>query len=155
MNEKTWLFGCACLITGLVIGYFAMQIKEDRDITNALAVHQFNNTAEIEDRAFQAYRHEDSPIAIYALNEALDKLQSDEDQGETPFMSMKIIRSDEMLTEGRLAKLYLNMGQTNSGEQHVTEALKYAQDLPAYRETVTNQATLMQVIAAFDKSAKP
>jgi hypothetical protein len=153
MSKKAWLSCGGCLIAGLAIGYFGAMAKYGSTVANTLACLEMTQTGEADDRAFQAYQHESSPVAIYALTEALDRLKTAEDFGETPYLSKQMMGFDGMMINGRLAKLYLATGQTNLSEQRVADALKCAQDVPACR-AITNQAALMELIAKADEKAK-
>jgi hypothetical protein len=89
------------------------------------------------------------------MNRALKRVKDMEDESETPFESRPMIACDEMLIHGRLAKLYLATGQTNLSEQQLEDALQCARECsPQWRQAITNQAALMEVIAKIDKGAK-
>jgi hypothetical protein len=150
MSKKAWICCGGCLVIGLVIGYFVAVARDGSTIANLLATLQLTETGEASDRAFQAYQHESSLVAIYALSEALDRLKAAEDFGATPIYTRRMMTLDELMLRARLARLCLAAGQTNSCEQQVAEALKCAQDVPACR-AITNQAALMELIAKADK----
>jgi hypothetical protein len=152
MSKKAWIFGGGCLIAGLVIGYFVALAQAGSTLANTLAMFQLTETGQACDRAFQAYQHESSPVAIYALSEALGKLKTAEDFGATPVYTKQMMAFDGLMLHGRLARLYLIAGQTNSCEQQVADALKCAQDIPACR-AITNQMALMELIAKADRKA--
>ncbi len=150
MSKKAWIVCGGCLIAGLVIGYLVATERDGSTVATMLAIQQLTETSQASDRAFQAYQHESACVAIYALTEALDRLKAAEDFGATPIYSKQMMSFDGLLLHGRLARLYLTTGQTNLCEQHVTDALKCAQDIPACR-AITNQAALMELIAKADK----
>lgn len=153
MSKKAWFVCGVCLITGLVIGYFVALAQAGKTIANTLACLQLTETGLASDRAFQAYLHESSPVAVYAFNEALDRLKTAEEFGPTSIYTKQMMALDGLMLHGRLAKLYFTVGQTNLCEQHVVDALKCAQDIPACR-AVTNQAALMELIAKADTKIK-
>jgi hypothetical protein len=153
MSKKAWIVCGGCLIAGLVIGYLVAMARDGSTIAKMLAIQQMTQTATAEDRAFQAYQHESSPVAIYALTGALDRLKTAEDFGATPYYTKQMMAFDGLMLHGRLARLYLAAGQTNLFEQHVADALKCAQDIPACR-AVTNQSALMELIAKADRKTK-
>ena len=149
MNRKAWICCGVCLIIGLVVGYFVATARDGSTIAQMLAIFQLTQTAQANDRAYQAYLHESSPVGIYALHEALDKLKDAEDFGPTPIYTTNMMAFDELMLRGRLAKLYLAAGQTNLCKQQVDDALKCAQEIPACR-AITNQAALMLLIVKAD-----
>jgi hypothetical protein len=150
MSKKAWIVCGGSLIAGLVIGYLVAMERDGSTIATMLAIQQLTETGQASDRAFQAYQHESSPVAIYALTEALDRLKTAEDFGATPIYPKPMMAFDGLMLHGRLARLYLTTGQTSSCEQQVADALKCAQDIPACR-AITNQAALMKLIAKADR----
>ena len=153
MNKKAWICCGGCLIAGLVIGYFVAMARDGSTIANMLAILQLTETGQAGDRAFQAYQHEGAPVGIYALTEALDRLKAAEDFDATPIYTKQMMAFDGLMLHGRLARLYLTAGQTNLSEQHISDALMCAKDIPACR-AITNQVVLMELIAKADKGAK-
>jgi hypothetical protein len=153
MNKKTWILGGGCFIAGLVIGHIVALAQAGKTVANTLAVVQLTETGEACNRAFQAYQHESSPVAIYALSAAVERLKSAEDFGATTLYTKEMMAFDGVMLHGRLARLYLAAGETNSCEDHVAEALKRAQNIPAL-QTVTNQTALMELIAKADRKTK-
>ena len=131
MSKKAWIICGGCLVAGLVIGYFAAMARYGSTIANTLAILQLTEMGQASDRAYQAYQHESSPVAIYALTEALDRLKTAEDFGATPIYTEQMMAFDGSTLHGRLARLYLTAGQTNLCEQQVADALKCVQDIPA------------------------
>jgi hydroxyethylthiazole kinase-like sugar kinase family protein len=113
MSKKAWIICSGCLIAGLVIGYFVALAQAGSTIANTLAILQLTETGQASDRAYQAYQHESSPVAIYAFTEALDRLKTAEDYGATPIYTKQMMAFDGLMLHGRLAKLYLTAGQTN------------------------------------------
>src|SRR5271168_210524 len=97
MSKKAWICCCCCLIAGLLTGYFVAIARDGRVIANTLACFQLTETGEASERAFQAYQHERSPVAIYAFTEALDRLQSAEEFGATPFYTKRMMAFDGLL----------------------------------------------------------
>ena len=150
MSKKAWLNCIGCLIVGFAIGYFYAQAVIGKHIADYYASINLIVLGESGNRAYRAYQHESSSVAIYALAENLDKLKQAEDIGETPFISKQILSIDLMLTHARLAKLYAETGQTNLSSQHIVEALDYAKSGGKFSE-ITNQAALMEMLAKFDK----
>ena len=65
MSKKAWIICGGCLIAGLVIGYFMALAQAGKTIADTLAILQMTETGQASDRAFQAYQHESSPVAIY------------------------------------------------------------------------------------------
>jgi len=153
MSKKAWIICGGCLIAGLVIGYFMALAQAGKTIADTLAILQMTETGQASDRAFQAYQHESSPVAIYAFTEALDRLKTAEDYGATPIYTKQMMAFDGLMLHGRLARLYLVTGQTNLSEQHISDALMCAKDIPACR-AITNQVALMELVAKADKGAK-
>jgi hypothetical protein len=153
MSKKAWICCGGCLIAGLVIGYLVAMTRDGSTIANMLACLQLTETGEASDRAFQAYQHENNPVAIYALTEALDRLKTAEDFGATPCYTKQMMAFDGLMLHGRLARLYLTAGQTNLCEQQIADALKSAQDVPAC-QAITNQAALMELVAKADRKTK-
>jgi hypothetical protein len=152
MNKKSWIYCCGCLIIGLAVGYLYAQASAGHGVANTFALLKFTDLAETEDRAFQAYQHESSPVGIYALSEALDMEKAAEKAGATRFVSSQMLSIDMMLTHARLAKLYEQTGQTNLSERHFSEALDCAK--ADSKLTMTNRDTLMDFVAKIDKGAK-
>jgi hypothetical protein len=155
-SRKTLVWYGVCLIAGMVIGYFVACVKYGRSVANAAGLFEFTYTAGVEDQAFQAYLHQSPPVAIYAMNQALKQMKDMEDSsGETPYESRRIMATDEMFIHGRLAKLYLAVGQTNLSELQVTNALQCAWESgPPWRQAITNEAVLMEVVAKIDNEGK-
>jgi hypothetical protein len=153
MSKKAWFCSIGSLIVGLVIGYFAAQARDGSVIANYMAILQLTEMGNVSDRAFQAYQHESSPVAIYAFTEALERLKDAEDFGATPYYPKQMMAFDGLMLHARLAKLYLTAGQTNLCQQQVADALKCVQDIPAC-QAVTNQAALMELVAKADRKIK-
>ena len=121
--------------------------KYGSTVANTLACLEMSQTGEADDRAFQAYHTKAVESAIYALTEALDRLKTAEDFGETLYLTKQMMAFDGLMLHGRLARVYLTAGQTNLCEQQVADAARTSvQDIPACR-TITNQAALMELIA--------
>ena len=152
MSKKVWIVCGGCLITGLVIGYYAAKGRDGSVAANTMAILQFTDMAQAEARAIQAYKHESVPVAIYAMTELLQRQKAAEQIGETPFLSKQIMSVDLMLTHARLAKLYGEAGETNLSEQHFAEALHYAE--ADGKPAITNRDTLMGFVEKIDKGAR-
>jgi hypothetical protein len=150
MSKKAWIVCSGCLLVGWAVGYLVEMARAGSTIAKFLAIQQLTETGQASDRAFQAYQHESSPVAIYAFTEALDRLKTAEDFGPTPIFPKQMMAFDGLLLHGRLARLYLTSGQTNLCEQQVDDAIKCAQDVPACR-AIINQAALMELIAKADR----
>ena len=153
MSKKAWILCGGCLIAGLAVGYIMAMARYGSTVANVLATLQLTETGQASDRAFQAYQHESRSVAIYAFNEALDRLKTAEDFGPTPIYPKSMMALDGVMLHGRLARLYLAAGQTNLCDQQVADALMCAQDVQACR-AITNQATLMELIAKADSKIK-
>ena len=153
MSKKAWICCGGCLIAGVVIGYCVAMAKYGNTLANTLACLEMTQSGVATDRAFEAYQHESIPVAIYALAEALDRLKTAEDFGVTPYMTKQTMAFDGLMLHGRLAKLYMVIGQTNLSEQQVSGAIICAKDIPACR-AITNQVALMKLIAKADKGAE-
>lgn len=119
---------------------------------NAYSSLKFIDLADSEQRAFEACRHESPPIAIYALNEALNRLEEAKHFGASPFMSEPMVALDLMLTHARLARLYSETGQTNLSSSHLAEALSYAKTRSNL--AITNESTLMDFVSKVGENVK-
>jgi hypothetical protein len=151
MNRKSWFYCGVCLVAGLAVGYFCAQARDGRAAANMFAILKFMDLGESSERAMHAYQHEGGPVGIYALTEYLDKQTAYDQMGNTNIFNKKMMAIDMMLTHARLAKLYTESGQTNLSEQHIAEALNYAQD---GMRLITNEVVLMDFVAKLDKVAK-
>jgi hypothetical protein len=128
-------------------------VSAGRAAARTFALLKFTELGEAEARASQAYQHESSPVAIYALSEALEAEQETAQSGGTPFLSKQSLSMDLMLTHARLAKLYRKTGRTNLSAQHLAEALKYT-GAANNNQGITNEAALIDFVARVDKGAQ-
>jgi hypothetical protein len=162
MSKKAWFISIGCLIAGLAIGFFCGLIHGGGILANTLALWKVTELTESGERAFQAYQHENKPVAIYALTQDLNTLQDEKYLGNNPFFSTPTeIQQRLMLNHTRLAKLLAEDGQTNASQIHIAEALKYAQETSvdpdpfARFSSVTNDAQLFEILAKFDSKEIP
>lgn len=153
MNNKAYLFySASCLMVGLAIGYLAARVKDGNAAANAYQSFKFIDLAESQERAFEAYQRESPAVAIYSMNEALDKLEDAKRFGLSPFMNQRMIAFDLMLTHARLTRLYTETDQTNRSAQNLAEALGYAKT--DSNLAITNESTLMDFVAKIGRNVK-
>jgi hypothetical protein len=157
MTKRAWFYCGGCLILGLSVGYFYAQARGNRAVASMFACLNIESVVASQRAANEAYEHESSPVAIYALTQSLDRLTECEQSptnftiaGEPFFVSKQQFAFYMMTTHARLAKLYSETGQTNLSVQHIAEALSYAKEGGKYY-AVTNDPALMEFIS---KSAK-
>ena len=157
MSKQAWLFCGAGFVAGLVAGIaiadFAGHASEGAGATQMFSTLKFTELASSEERAFEAYKHQSPPIAIYALSESLDKMKEAEQYGEGPLLNKQILGDEMILAHARLAKLYTQTGETNLAARHFAEALRNAKE-SGRSSWFTNRDTLMQFVAKIDSVAK-
>jgi hypothetical protein len=156
MSKKAYLISIGCFIVGLLLGvggtYFFVMAHWGRVTADGLALLKEGEIAESGQEAFAAYRHESKPVAVYALTQYLETLKQGEEigSGNPVFMSKTGINNYLMLTHGRLAKIYTELGQSDLSAQHVAEALRCASQ-DQHLRGITNQATLTAILARVDQ----
>ncbi len=133
MNKKTYFISGGFFILGLLFGTIPCLVYT-RKITNNEIFRREKAIAEPCLLATDAYINESKPMAICDLVQHLDYLESEEQFD-------KINDSVEItLTEGQLAQLYRDLGQTKRSAMFVTHALENAK--VSGPRWVTNQAML-------------
>lgn len=133
MNKKAYFTSGSCFILGLLLGTIPCLVYIHKITTNEIFRRE-EAIAEPCLLATDAYINESKPIAIYDLVRHLDYLES-EGQFDKVNDSVEIT-----LTEGQLAMLYRDLGQTKKSATYVTNALDDAKVSGLY--WVTNQAML-------------
>jgi hypothetical protein len=162
MSKKAWFICIGCLIGGLLVGAFCGALYATKQFAEALALLKAGELSESGERAFQAYQHESNSIAIYALTQDMNTLQDAKELGNNPFFATPTeIQRRLMFNHARLAKLFAESGQTNASANHITEALKYAQETSidpnaiGRFSSITNETQLFETLAKFDQKRVP
>lgn len=156
MNNRGILVGCTGFIVGLALGvggtYVAMtHYAATRAAETLVGVEQLK-LGEASERAHHAYRHENKPVAIYAMSQYVNQLKQAEALPEHSRLSSdRMLAFDLTLAHGRLAKLYAETGDTNLSAHYLAEALVYAKRSPA--AGITNQEDLAELILRLDRQA--
>ena len=157
MSKDAWLFCGVGLVAGLIAGVaisdFAGHASANAGGSQMFNTLKFTELASSEQRAFEAYKRESAPVAIYALSESLDKMKEAEQYGESSLLTKQVLADDMILAHARLAKLYNQTGETNLAARHFAEALRCSKE--SGRSTwFTNRDALMQFVAKIDNGAK-
>lgn len=158
MSKKAYIVAVGCFIVGVLLGvgggYLCSMVYWGKQTADGLALMKEMEIAESGQRAFAAYQHESTPVAIYAFSQYLDTLKETEElAGENAvFMTKSGINFDTMLAHARLAKVYSAAGQPDRSTQQIAEALERASRDQRLRG-ITNEATLMEIVARVDKRA--
>ena len=107
---------------------------------------------ESEERSIEAYKNESSEIGIYALSSHLKTIAEIEELvgDNAGLLSEGDILFDKVVTHGRLAKLYSQIGQDSRSRHHVSEALKHATGMANFAG-VADEAELMDIVARMDQ----
>jgi hypothetical protein len=134
-SRFTWCF--IGLVVGLVSMFMyqvAVRAQYAREDSDASLDYYLWRQAE------DSTRLESSPVIIYAWSRYLDNIERLRGRSqrfwartESPFVLMS--------GHGCMAKIYAQLGDTNLSEEHLAQALRYAQATGRY-PTVTNQAML-------------
>ena len=163
MNKKLWYFCFSFLLLGLALGYLFTIIRLGAKAAESLAFANDKQVVELGSRAFKAYQHEDRSVAIYALTDYLAALQDAENVGahDSIFLPETELQRCLMFTHARLAKLLANSERADASADHLTEALKYAQETGkdsrkiARFSSITNESQLFDILSTFDQKGVP
>ena len=155
MNNKVWLLCgfAAGLVAGTVIAVLAWQAGKGAGAAQMLVTVKFTELASSDEQAFEAYKHESPPVAIYALSQSLKKIKEAQQFEANPLFAKPFLSDEMMLAHARLAKLYAQTGETNLAAQHITEALQCAKE-SGHASWFTNSDALMRFVAKIDHGAK-
>lgn len=154
-NEAKPLFSFTlCVLAGLFVGavitFVFATMYYGKLSAQALLLDENAHFMEASQRTWDAYMKEPKPVAIYALSQYLNTLQRYEQFHENPLMpSKRSLANLTVLTHGRLAKLYLGIGESNLSSQHVSEALNRARVMEHLK--ITNEITLTEWINKMDQ----
>jgi hypothetical protein len=152
MSKRTYFITAGSFLGGLLLGigltYFFSTAHCGKQIEDTLALIKDIETVGTGHRAFEAYKHNSPPVAIYALNLYLDSLKKAEEMGGG-LLTGGDLSFTVMLAHARLAKVYAESGQFDLSTQHVAIALARATQDRKFR-AITNAASLAEIVARLD-----
>jgi hypothetical protein len=157
MNRKAWYICVASFVVGLAIGMLGTMIYAGQTWANALYFLKEGEVVDSEMLAFDAYQHEPRPIAIYALQQDLAKLEDTQvDYNSNPaLITNSMIRVRLMVANARLGQLLADDGQFEQSSNHVAKALNYASMVGGKFFSITNRDRLFDVLTNWDKKGLP
>jgi hypothetical protein len=138
-SNKSWIPYVGCVIAGLVAGYLCGATYSHSLMAKTIAYQDVQLVASGL-RAYDAYRHEPAPIAIYALTQYIATLDDAEDlDGVTSTVTSRPeIERRLMLAHARLARLLETNGDTKASAIHVNEALRCARESGKFASVKTS-----------------
>lgn len=145
MNKKIILIIASSLIIGLVIGVMGSFIFVGNTAKNTMQILGLQCRAEWEERAYQAYKNEDSKVAIWALKNLVEILQ---EHAEIYINDKESIQKDFVLTYTRLANLYKTQNDDIRYKENILKALNIAN--VAYKDIKTEE-DLLNFLKRIDK----
>lgn len=137
-------------IAGLVVGGVCAGMYFGKFVGDSLVSLKQLEYVESSDAAFDAYKEQDSNIAVYALTRHLHKLDDIRDiqQDGIGLVTPQDLAFERVVALGRLAKLHEQMGRDEEAANYVDQAIDHAAQasLP-----ISDQLQLMDLVERADQ----
>jgi hypothetical protein len=138
------------LLAGALIASGGVWYLMQRESNKTAMMFAFGDGAKAQQRAMQAYQHEDPDVAIWELRHLAELKAEHLRRGLDSSRSLQMWL---FLTHGRLAKLYRQKTRESNALIHAEMAIAAYKHVNPTNSTITNFTTLLEWIQKIDERA--